>query len=545
MSALDSRFAEVLADRYRLERELGRGGMATVYLAHDLRHDRPVALKVLHSELAASIGPERFLLEIKIAARLQHPHILPVHDSGEAAGRLWYTMPYVEGETLRQRLTREGQLPLDHAMRIADQTLSALGYSHAHGIIHRDIKPENILLQGDEAVVADFGVARAITAAGHDRLTETGLALGTPAYMSPEQATATRELDGRSDLYALGCVLYEMLAGQPPFVGTTAQQLLARHALDPAPPLRTVRGTVPVSVEQSVMRALAKVPADRFPTAAEFAKALTTPRAPVDTPSSKQSFHRPRRLVLAVGGSAGARTCCWRSSGGRSRGWTSTQSWWPWYPFRVRGAAPALGYLREGMIDLVAARLTGQGGARAADPGSVMAAWRQAGGSETGDLPSRAMLDLARRLGAAQVLLGGVVGTPDHIALNASLLSVQGGNARAEAKVEGVADSLPQLVDRLIAQLITEETEASRGLEGLVNRPLPALQLYLEAQAAYRRGDLLRRGRPVRTGPGSGLDLRAGRAETRERCGVDRGPRSGPAGTGAGLAQSRPVEPAR
>jgi eukaryotic-like serine/threonine-protein kinase len=488
VSALDSRFAEVLADRYRLERELGRGGMATVYLAHDLRHDRPVALKVLHPELAATIGPERFLLEIKIAARLQHPHILPVHDSGDAAGRLWYTMPYVVGESLRQRLVREGQLPLDHAMRIADQTLSALGYSHAHGVIHRDIKPENILLQGDEAVVADFGVARAITAAGQDRLTETGLALGTPAYMSPEQATATRELDGRSDLYALGCVIYEMLAGQPPFVGTTAQQLLARHALDPAPPLRTVRGTVPASVEQSVMRALAKVPADRFPTAAEFAKALATPREPLATPSSTHRFRRLRRLVLL-------------SAGALVLALVAGYLWWPKpavgldpklvavVPFRVGGAAPALGYLREGMIDLVAARLTGQGGARAADPGSVMAAWRNAGGSETGDLPSRAVLDLARRLGAAQVLLGGVVGTPDHIALNASLLPVQGGNARAEARVEGIADSLPQLVDRLIAQLITEEAEASHGLEGLVNRPLPALQLYLEAQAAYRRGD--------------------------------------------------------
>ena len=206
-------FAAALADRYRVERELGRGGMATVYLARDLRHDRPVALKVLRPELAASLGPERFLREISIAARLQHPHILPVHDSGEAAGRLWYTMPYVEGESLRQRILREGQLPLDQAVRIALQVLSALGYAHAHGVIHRDIKPENILLEGDEAVVADFGVARAITAAGDDRLTETGFALGTPAYMSPEQAGASRDLDGRSDLYALGCVVYEMLAG--------------------------------------------------------------------------------------------------------------------------------------------------------------------------------------------------------------------------------------------------------------------------------------------------------------------------------------------
>jgi eukaryotic-like serine/threonine-protein kinase len=271
-------FTAALADRYRIERELGRGGMATVYLAHDLRHDRPVALKVLRPELAASLGPERFLQEIRIAARLQHPHILPVHDSGEAVGRLWYTMPYVEGESLRQRLARDGQLPLDQAVRITTQVLGALGYAHAHGVIHRDIKPENILLEGDEAVVADFGVARAISAAGENRLTETGFALGTPTYMSPEQAAASRELDGRSDLYAIGCVLYEMLAGQPPFGGANAQQLLARHAMDPVPPLRTVRATVPEGMERSVMRALAKAPADRFPTAAEMAAACRAAR---------------------------------------------------------------------------------------------------------------------------------------------------------------------------------------------------------------------------------------------------------------------------
>jgi serine/threonine-protein kinase len=480
-------FAAALADRYRVERELGRGGMATVYLARDLRHDRPVALKVLRPELAASLGPERFLREISIAARLQHPHILPVHDSGEAAGRLWYTMPYVEGESLRQRILREGQLPLDQAVRIALQVLSALGYAHAHGVIHRDIKPENILLEGDEAVVADFGVARAITAAGDDRLTETGFALGTPAYMSPEQAGASRDLDGRSDLYALGCVVYEMLAGQPPFVGVTAQQLVARHAMDPVPPLRTVRATVPEGVEQAVLRALAKVPADRFRTAAEFAGAMSTPRETAVVSSPKSPRYRGRRMMaLSAAGLALA---------------VAGYLWWPRphaaldpnlvavVPFRVKGAVPALGYLHEGMLDLVAARLTGEGGARATDPGSVMAAWRRAAGSQSDDLPERDALALASRLGAGQLLLGGVVGTTDHLTLNASLLPVAGGRPRVEAKVEGVADSLPQLVDRLIAQLITEEAGAPRGLAGLVNRPLPALRLYLEAQAAYRRAN--------------------------------------------------------
>jgi tetratricopeptide (TPR) repeat protein len=489
MSQPHSSLADTLADRYRVERELGRGGMALVYLAHDLRHDRPVALKVLRPELAASLGPERFLQEIRIAARLQHPHILPVFDSGEAAGRLWYVMPYVEGESLRQRMARGGQLSLDQAVRIAAQVLGALGYAHAHGVIHRDIKPENILLEGDEAVVADFGVARAISAAGQDRLTETGLALGTPAYMSPEQATATRELDGRSDLYALGCVLYEMLAGQPPFVGATAQQLLARHAMDTVPPLRTVRATVPEGVERSVMRALAKVPADRFPTAADFARALAAPRETAVMPSTAPRPGRRRMVALAVVGLGLVVVAL------------AVYHLWPQpkvaldpdlvavVPFRVRGAAPALGYLREGMIDLVAARLTGEGGARAADPSSVMTAWRRVAGSAADDLPERDAVGLAGRLGAGQLLVGGIVGTPDHVALSASLLPVPRGSPRADAKVEGPADSLPQLVDRLIAQLITGGTEASHGLDGLVNTPLPALRLYLEARAAQRRGD--------------------------------------------------------
>jgi eukaryotic-like serine/threonine-protein kinase len=482
-------FADALADRYRIERELGRGGMATVYLARDLRHDRLVALKVLRPELAASLGPERFLQEIRIAARLQHPHILPVHDSGESAGRLWYTMPYVEGESLRQRMAREGQLPLDQAVRIATQVLGALGYAHAHDVIHRDIKPENILLEDDEAVVADFGVARAISAAGQDRLTDTGLALGTPAYMSPEQAAATRELDGRSDLYALGCVLYEMLVGQPPFVGATAQQLLARHSVDPVPPLRTVRSTVPEGMERSVMRALAKVPADRFPTAAAFSKALVAP-APagtIVTPASKPSSQRRREMIALV-----AAVVILAIVGYLARP-RPTAALDPnlvaVFPFRVRGAAPELGYLREGMIDLMAVRLTGEGGARAADPGAVMVAWRRAAGSEADDLPEGDAVGLARRLGAGQLLLGGVVGTPGHVALTASLLPVKEGSSRAEARAEGPADSLPQLVDRLIAQLITEGTGAGHGLEGLANTPLPALRLYLEAQASYRRAD--------------------------------------------------------
>jgi serine/threonine-protein kinase len=263
-----------LADRYAIERELGRGGMATVFLGEDLKHHRTVAVKVLRSELASAVGPERFLREIEIAAGLSHPHILPLYDSGTAEGLLYYVMPYVHGESLRQRLEREGQLPIADALRIACEVGDALGYAHSLGFVHRDLKPENILLSHSHAVVADFGIARAITAAGADKLTETGLALGTPSYMSPEQASADSEVDGRSDLYSLACVLYEMLVGDPPFLGHSAQQILARQVLDPPPPPRTVRMTVPVAVERALLKALAKVPADRFPAMGRFTDAL-------------------------------------------------------------------------------------------------------------------------------------------------------------------------------------------------------------------------------------------------------------------------------
>ncbi len=271
-----------MANRYEIERELGRGGMATVYLARDLRHQRSVALKVLRPEVSGALGSERFAREIAIAARLSHPHILPIHDSGTlevAAGApgLFYTMPFVAGKSVRDRLDAEPQLPLEEAVRIARQVAEALEHAHRLGIIHRDIKPENILLAEGEAVVADFGIARALDAAGGERLTETGLALGTPAYMSPEQGAGSTRLDGRTDIYALGCVLYEMLAGQPPFTGPTAQAILARHAVDPVPSLRTVRSTVGQGLSRVVNRALAKVPADRYPTARAFAEALADP----------------------------------------------------------------------------------------------------------------------------------------------------------------------------------------------------------------------------------------------------------------------------
>ena len=285
---------EGLGGRYRLERELGRGGMATVYLAHDLKHDRKVALKVLRPELAATLGPERFQREIRTTARLQHPHILPVLDSGEAAGQLWYTMPFVRGESLRDRLRREGQLRSMTAVDLACQVALALDYAHREGVVHRDLKPENILLSDGQALVADFGIAKALSAAGEAQLTGTGLAVGTPAYMAPEQAGGG-QVDGRSDVYALGCVLYEMLAGEPPFSGPTPQAVIAKRVLEPVPHVRTLRDSVSdADGAGAASEPWPRHPADRFATAGEFARALSSPLAtPVQAPSVEHA--RPGR----------------------------------------------------------------------------------------------------------------------------------------------------------------------------------------------------------------------------------------------------------
>ena len=265
------RLAAALADRYRLERELGAGGMATVYLAQDLKHHRKVAVKVLRPELAAALGPERFLREIETTANLRHPHILPLYDSGEADGFLFYVMPYVDGESLRDRLDREKHLSSEAALQIAREIADALSYAHGHGVVHRDIKPDNILLESGHAVIADFGIARALSVAGAPRLTETGLALGTPVYMSPEQATGDADIDGRSDVYALGAVLYEMLAGQPPFSGATLQAVITAVLTRPPAPLPP--SSAP-ALSRVVMQALAKNPERRFATAAAFNEAL-------------------------------------------------------------------------------------------------------------------------------------------------------------------------------------------------------------------------------------------------------------------------------
>ncbi|HEX6643398.1 MAG TPA: protein kinase [Gemmatimonadales bacterium] len=304
---VSARLTAALADRYRLERELGQGGMATVYLAEDLRHEREVAIKVLHPDLGATLGSDRFLSEIRTTARLQHPHILPLLDSGEAGGLLYYVMPRVMGETLRARLDRERQLPVDDAVRIAREVADALGYAHEHAVIHRDVKPENILLQSGHALVADFGIALAVQQAGGSRLTQTGLSLGTPQYMSPEQAMGERAIDARSDVYALGAVAYEMLAGDPPFTGSTVQAIVAKIMTERPTPLHALRDTVPSHVERAIHTALAKLPADRYASAAQFRDALAPaayppPEATVAMPAAvpPRAAGRSRRATAAL-----------------------------------------------------------------------------------------------------------------------------------------------------------------------------------------------------------------------------------------------------
>jgi eukaryotic-like serine/threonine-protein kinase len=348
---------------YRVLRPLGRGGMATVYLARDERHHRSVALKVLHPDLAHALGAERFLREIEVAANLTHPHILPLHDSGEAEGRLYYVMPYVEGESLRECLTRETQLAVEPALQIAREVADALAYAHGQGVIHRDIKPENILLSGGHALVADFGIARALGRAGEAHLTDAGMALGTAAYMSPEQARGAPHLDGRSDVYSLGCVVYEMLAGEPPYTGPTAEAIIAKRFSDPVPRVRRVRPSIPVQVEQAVTRALATVPADRFATAAEFAQALATPAARAAAPAAAvraTAVRSTRRsltlgLAAALGLAVAVGGVLWqRSQGG---GGTNGPTRLAVLPFENQGM-PQDEYFADGLTDAVRGKLS-------------------------------------------------------------------------------------------------------------------------------------------------------------------------------------------
>jgi serine/threonine-protein kinase len=475
--------------RYRIERELGRGGMATVYLACDLRNDGLVALKVLHPELSGALGTDRFLREISIAARLQHPNILPLFDSGTTVlgggeERTFYVMPYVAGESLRARLQRETQLGLEEAIVICRQIAAALDYAHGQGIVHRDIKPENILLEAERSVVADFGIAKALDAAGGEKLTETGLSLGTPAYMSPEQATASR-VDGRSDVYSLACVMYEMLVGDPPFLGSSPRAVMARHALDPVPSVRTARPEIPDHIEAALRRGLAKVPGDRFASAGEFAAAVAG-SGPARAPSAPSLTRRLRfAAALALGGVGLLALWHWRPIADEPTEPRRVAV----LPFDVAGAAPDLGWLADGMVDLFSIQLRGDTAVQVVDPRTVLGAWYRA--RARGDTTGGANARLARRVGAGRVVEGTVAGSPARLVLSASIRPVGAQQPGPRVTVTGPADSLPVLVDRLTAQLVGIDAGVDRQRLGLLmGNSLAAVRAFARGRAEYRRGHL-------------------------------------------------------
>jgi serine/threonine-protein kinase len=485
-----------LGAAYTIERELDGGGMARVFVAKEMALGRDVAVKVLPPELSSAVSAERFRREMQLAARLQHPHIVPVLASGEAGGLLYYTMPFVEGESLRARLAGAGALPVPAAVAILRELADALAYAHERGVVHRDIKPENVLLSGEHALVTDFGIARALRAStGPAALTATGVALGTPNYMAPEQVAADPDVDHRADLYAWGCVAYEMLAGAAPFSGRPSQAVFAAHIAEAPEPLARRRRGVPAALESLVMRCLAKLPADRPQSAAEVRRALEAIAATNDQGRlASAPFQRIRAVpsgvlralaALAILGAvvaALARRHPPPASAG-DRGVVAV------VPFRVSGSDPSLAYLREGMIDLLSAKLNGEGGPRATNPRTVVSAWRRMTSAGTAELSPEQTLQLAARLGAGQVLLGEIVGTPRQLVVNASLYEVPGGRVRAQASVVGTVDSLPALVDGLTARLLSLQAgEGERRLEYLTTTSLPALRAYLDGQAAYRRG---------------------------------------------------------
>ncbi len=500
------RLQAALVSTYRIERELGGGGMSRVFVATELALDRPVVLKVLPPELAQAVSIERFHQEIRLAARLQHPHIVALLSAGDADGLLYYTMPYIEGESLRVRIARGGELPVREALRVLRDIAAALAYAHEHGVVHRDIKPDNVLLSGGEALVTDFGVAKALSAsapAGGSGLTTLGVALGTPAYMAPEQAAADPQIDHRADLYAWGCVAYEVLTGQPPFVGRPAAALLAAHATESPEAIDRRRPALPAALSSLVMRCLEKRPADRPQSASEILQALEavltpsagmTPTVPV-----RVSRRRRRPLLAAIGGGAmaiiaglGVVLSARPTSPGAD---ALDERLVAVLPFRVAGAEASLGYLREGVVDLLAAKLTGAGGLRAVDPRTALSAWRRAGGTSDHELAAPDALELSRELGAGRLLDGSVVGSRGRLTLSASLLTVPRGAPVAQATAEGSEDSLAVLLDRLTAKLLTAEAGGASTATSALSTSLPALQAYLDGVAEYRRGRYVDAGR--------------------------------------------------
>jgi TolB-like protein/tRNA A-37 threonylcarbamoyl transferase component Bud32 len=481
--------------QYTLRHEIGRGGMATVYLAEDTKHHRPVALKVLHPSLTNSLGPERFRREITLAARLQHPHILSVHDSGEtSAGQLWFTMPYVEGESLRDRLRRDTQLPVDEAVRIACEVADALGYAHDHGIVHRDIKPENILLTRGHALVADFGIARALTPQpGTDTsLTEAGIAVGTPAYMSPEQASGDPSLDARTDVYSLGAVLYEMLAGEPPFTGATPQAIINKMMSGEAPSVRRARPSVPEVLDAAIRRALAPMPADRYPSAVAFGAALLnaergTAPPPAQAPASVAHHRRVplAALALGLGFFIGAGLLfAWRSRSGGAAADTTGPVRLAVLPFENVGDS-ADAYFADGLTDAVRGKLTSVPGLAVIAPASS----RQY--RNTTKTPQQ----IAQELGGVRYLLVGQVrwakqpGGQSRVRVSPALVDVTTGTDKWEQPFDAPLTDVFEVQGDIAGRVVQAVGVALNGTtrETLTERPtenLAAYDAFLKGEAA-------------------------------------------------------------
>src|SRR4051794_15132263 len=475
--------------------------MSRVFVALEHSLGRTVVLKVLPPDLSAGLSAERFRREIQVAASLQHPHIVPVLNAGQAGDFLYYTMPFVEGESLRDRLTHQGELPVKTSVRILTEVTRALSYAHRHGIIHRDIKPDNILLCEDEAQVADFGIAKAISASLEGGgLTSVGVALGTPIYMAPEQAAADPGVDGRADLYSLGAVAYEMLAGQPPFQGRTAAHLMVAHATEQPVPLRQRRSSVPPALGDLIMRLLEKRPADRPQSADEVLQALEVAQTPTDSlpttrvPALPVGAQRNRRggwLILG-GVAALGLVLAVAAITRRAPSLQVDRTVVAVAPFRVSAADSSLNYLREGMVDLLAAKLGGTSGIRAADPRGFLSAWRRAAGRD-GDLAQGKAIQVASQVGAGRLIQGDVVGARQRLTINAALLDATSGKVTARAAVEGSTDSLPHLVDQLAAKLLALEAgEGEQRLTSLTSTSFAALRDYLDGKALIRRGDFPR-----------------------------------------------------